>query len=131
MATDNSTTIITTATTNNSCLLSDNNTMAIVNHHDEQLHAVNFEQSVDNPIEEGKFQSVRSRAGIKWTKTLLHKRKETKIESKIQSTHILTTENQQISKPVGEDILTKVNIAIDDGIDRVNRDIPCLDERNK
>ncbi len=88
-----------------------------------------------NYIEVGQFQSVRSRAGIKWSKTLRHnKSKETNENSKIQSTQqVPTVQSQQTPKQVVAAILTKIKIDIEDGIDHANRDIPIesLDERNK
>ena len=86
-----------------------------------------------NYIELGLFQSVRSRAGTKWSRTLRHKRKETQITSQMQNTYIKPTAGQRSSKQTAEEIVTKVKIFIKDGIDRANKEIPieCLDERNK
>ncbi len=86
-----------------------------------------------NYIEVGQFQSVRSRAGIKWSKTLRNKRKETNENSKIQSAQVETAQSQEMSKQAIEAILTKVKISIEEGIDHANTDtqIKCLDERNK
>ncbi|CAF1428414.1 unnamed protein product, partial [Adineta steineri] len=164
IATDNSTT--NTVTTNDSCQLYGDNISAVVNHHNEQPHAVDFEHSdpfeiarrqkfdltiptenekpdkkldlkrksfaivcrtnmtMGNYIEDGKFQSVRSRVGIKWSKTLQNKCKATKKQSKKQS--------QQISKQVVDDFISNMKASIEDGIDRAKKDsrIECADERN-
>ena len=86
-----------------------------------------------NYIELGQFQSVRSRAGTKWYKTLRHKRNEMQIRSQIQSTYNQTTTDQQRSEQIVEELLTRMKISIKDAIDRANREISieCLDERNK
>ena len=85
-------------------------------------------------IEVGHFQSVRSRAGIKWSKTLQHQLKVTNINSNRQNTHTQTAQSQQVSKQVtAEDIFTRVKITIEDAISSANRDLSGepLEKRNK
>ena len=88
---------------------------------------------VGHYIEVGQFQSVRTRAGIKWSKKLQNERKDTTEISEIQSTHLQIAQSQQTWEKLPEDILTNVKASIEVGINRVNLDIPveCLDKRNK
>jgi hypothetical protein len=88
---------------------------------------------VGKPTEVGRFQSVRSRVGIKWSKKLRHIPRETKQNHTTQSTCVQLANSPQTSRQVGEDVLTKTKIFIGEGIERINREIPIedLDERNK
>ncbi len=86
-------------------------------------------------IEVGQFQSVRSRAGTKWSEAKRQKHKEKRKISTINNTmkrmQLQATKSKPIRGKVFHDVITKVKIKILEAIDEANRQIPMEFPREK
>ena len=78
-----------------------------------------------NCIELGQFRSVRSRAGIKWSKTIGKETNESRLESTTTPTQLQTTESQRKAEQVAKDIIAAVKTSIEIAIDRANILMPA------
>ena len=77
-----------------------------------------------NYIELGQFKSVRSRAGIKWSKTVGKKTNESRIQP-VNHIQLQTTERQRKAEQVGNDNIASVTAAVENAIDDTNRLMPA------
>ena len=75
---------------------------------------------VGNYIEFGQFKSVRSRAGIKWSKTIGKKTNASRLQPTVNHTQLQTTESQLKAEQVAKDIIAAVQKSIEIAIDRAN-----------
>jgi hypothetical protein len=76
---------------------------------------------VGNYIELGQFQSVRSRDGIKWSKTLGKQHKDSRLQQTVNHTQIQTTKSQRTAEQVGNEIIATVKAASENAIEDANR----------
>jgi len=88
------------------------------------LHDISYSVLVGNYIEFGQYRSVRSRAGIKRSKIIERKHKETKNHSKMPSKSVQTSINQLLADQVTKETMSKIKTSIEDAIDHASRYMP-------
>ena len=87
---------------------------------------------VGNYIEFGQFKSIRSRAGIKWSKTIRNKNKESELKSTSKLIQLQTMESQRKAEQLATDIIETVKTSIENTNGLVNGSMAAEfpDQRN-